>query len=86
MTLYKLTQSDKDGIIDYALSINGCTNNDINYILGFLEAYRYHAEYKLELYSKCPKIWTPAYNQALDKVARFFKYGEDLNNGPPIPN
>jgi hypothetical protein len=87
MVQYKLTQSDKEQILkDHVFPVHGLTDYDVEYVLGFLEAYRYHSKYRRGLYFNRPKTWTKAYTQAVDKVACFFKYGDDLNNGPPIPN
>lgn len=87
MVQYKLTESDKEQILkDHVFPVHGLTDYDVEYVLGFLEAYKYHSKYQCGLYFKRPKTWTKAYRQAADKVACFFKYGDDLNNGPPIPN
>jgi hypothetical protein len=87
MVQYKLTESDKEHIVrDHVLPVHGVRDYDVEYILGFLEAYRYHPKYQCGLYFNPPDTWTKAYTQAVDKVACFFKYGDDLNNGPPVPN
>jgi hypothetical protein len=87
MVQYKLTESDKEQILrDHVLPIHGVRDSDVEYVLGFLEAYRYHPKYRRGLYFNRPKNWTKAYVQAIDKIACFFKYGDDLNNGPSIPN
>lgn len=87
MVQFTLTESDKEKILnDNVLTVKGLTDQDVEYVLGFLEAYRYHPEYKCSFYFNRPYSWTKAYAQAVDKVVCFFKYGDDLNNGPPVPN
>jgi len=87
MVKYTLTQKDREIILnDYVLTVRGVSDFDVDYILAFLDKYKYQRCYKCSFYFKRPKDWTPAYTQALDKVVCFFKYGDDLNNGPPLPN
>ena len=87
MVQYKLTESDKEQILrDHVFPVKDLNDRDVEYVLGFLEAYRYHPKYRCGLYFNRPDNWTKAYAQAVDKIACYFKYGDDLHNGPTIPN
>jgi len=87
MVLYTLTAEDKEKIMrDHVFSVDDLSDQDVEYVLGFLEAYRYDTTYRYGIYYKSPENWTLAYTQTVDKIACFFKYGDDLDNGPPIPN
>ena len=87
MVQYKLTLDDKEKILrEHVFPVSDLNDHDVEYVIGFLEAYRYHPKYRRVMYSSRPKTWTKAYAQAVDKVACFFKYGDELNNGPIIPN
>ena len=85
-----LTRSDKAKILDdHVWTIANLKDDDIDlieYVIKFLDAFKYNRNYKLGLYADYPDTWTPAYAQAVNKVACFFKYGDELNNGPIIPN
>ena len=87
MVQITLTPEDKEDILkDHVFSVKNLVDAEVEYILEFLEAYRYHPKYRRGIYFKRPENWTKAYAQAVDKIACFFKYGDHLNNGPPIPN
>ena len=87
MVQIRLTQEDKENILkDHVLPVHGVKDSDVEYILGFLDAYRYDPNYQPGLYFNRPDTWTKAYAQAVDKIACLFRYGDDLNNGPALPN
>lgn len=87
MVKYMLTQKDKEHILnEYVFTVSGVSDADVEYILAFLDKYKYHYGYKPSFYFKRPKDWTPAYIQAIDKVVCFFKYGDYLNNGSVLHN
>ena len=87
MVQYKLTESDKENILkDNVFTVSDLRDYDVEYIIGFLNQYIYHKGYKRSFIIKRPKHWTKAYSQAVDKIECFFKYGDDLNNGPALPN
>ena len=82
-----LTQEDREQILnDYVFTVSGVSDYDVEYIIAFLDKYKYQRHYNRRIYFKRHKDWTPAYAQAINKIACFFNYGHDLNNGPALPN
>jgi hypothetical protein len=77
-----LTQEDREKILnDYVFPVADLSDFDVDYILAFLDKYKYQRHYNRRIYFKRPKDWTPAYAQAADKIGCFFRYGNVLNNG-----